>query len=67
MYADVISDQKRCNLTPTNIYVSDIKYQKYQQNIEGNSNLECENAKIFQARSHIHRFFLNISVLSYCQ
>ena len=29
-------------------YVSETKYLKYQQNIEGNSILlECENAKIF--------------------
>ena len=52
-YADVIWDQE--------IYVSEIKYQKYQQNIEGNSTLECEKAKFSKlarsARSHIHKFF----------
>ena len=26
-----------CNLRPENIYVSEIKYQKYQKNIEGNN------------------------------
>ena len=45
MYADVICDLK--------IYVSEIKYQKYQQYIilKEMAVLECENAKIFQARS----------------
>ena len=30
----------------------EIKYQKYQRNIEGIAVLECENGNIFQARSH---------------
>ena len=50
-----------CNLRPENIYVSEIKYQKYQQNIEENSSFRTWKCKIFQARSlharsHIHRF-----------
>ena len=57
-------------LRPENICVSEIKYQKYQQNIEGNSSLECENGKSFQARSlrarshNLFIDFLNVSVLS---
>ena len=39
IYADVIWDLK--------IYVFETKYHKYQQNIEGNAVLECENAKMF--------------------
>ena len=46
-------------LRPENLYVSEIKYQKYQQNIEGNSTLECENAKIFQARLLRARLHIN--------
>ena len=41
----------------------EIKYQKYQQNIEGIAVLECENGKIFQARSlraRSHNLFIDI-------
>ena len=53
------------NLRPENIYVSEIKYQKYQVDrililnieIEKIAVLQCENAKKnIQARSHIHTF-----------
>ena len=60
MNADVIGDLK----IYSPIYVSEMKYQKYQQNIlKEIAVLESENAKIFQARSHIHRFF---SILVFC-
>ena len=36
----------RCNLRHEN-YVSEIKYQKYQQILKEIAVLECENAKIF--------------------
>ena len=47
---------------------SEIKYQKYQQNIEGNSSFrmwKCENfqARSLRARSH-NLDFLNVSILS---
>ena len=41
----------RCYLRPENKYVSETKYLKYQQNIEGNSSLECENVKIFSFKN----------------
>ena len=44
-------------LRPDN--VSEIKYQKYQQNIEGNSTLECENAK--KIPSSLARIFIDYS------
>ena len=52
----------RFNLRPKNMYVSEIKYQKYQQNIEGNSTLECENAKNSKlVRSTLARIFMDFS------
>ena len=59
MYADVII------MRLENIYASETKYLKYQQNIE-NISFRMWNAKIFYklARSHIHRFF---SMLVFCQ
>ena len=40
-----------------NFIVSEIKYQKYTKRIlKEIAVLECETAKMFRARSHIHRF-----------
>ena len=38
---------RRCYLTPEIKYVSETKYLKHQQNIEGIAVLECENVNIF--------------------
>ena len=51
-------------LTPEIKYVSETKYLKYQQNIEGNSSIrmwKCENLKLARIY-YIH--FINVSVLS---
>ena len=55
----------KCNLRPENIYVSEIKYQKCQQNSEGNSTLECENAE--KKISALARIFIDFSsMLVFC-
>ena len=50
-----------CNLRPENIYVSEIKYQKYQQNIDMKeiAVLDCETAKN-SALARIFIDFLNV-------
>ena len=53
----------RCNLRPENIYVSETKYQKYQQNIKGNSSFrmwKCENFL-----SSLARILIDFSQCSY--
>ena len=55
----------RCTLRPENVFLR-LKYQKYQQNIEGNSSFRMwkwENFPSSLARSH-NLHFLNVSVLS---
>ena len=58
----------RCNWRPENIYVSETKYLKYQQNIEGNSSFRISKCKNFLSSlaplARIFIDFLNVSVLS---
>ena len=58
----------RCNWRPENIYVSETKSLKYQQNIEGNSSFRISKCKHFLSSlaplTRIFIDFLNVSVLS---